>query len=72
MIGSYLVACCEFRTRTLLRKCRVDILNLADNFANWEAISDLDMESEVTQSTFGMLDGKLFLIGGMSLFPMCS
>lgn len=63
--GTFLVACCAFRTRHGCRKCRVDVLDLSDNFANWVAIPDLDMDIGVSDPAFGMFDGVLFLIGGM-------
>lgn len=43
----------------------MDVLDLSDNFANWVAIPDLDMDIGVSDPAFGMFDGVLFLIGGM-------
>ncbi len=65
VLGSFLIACCGYKTRHAVGKCRVDVLDLSDNFANWVSIPELTMDLEVSCYGFGSFDGKIFLIGGM-------
>jgi hypothetical protein len=65
VIGKYLLAFCCYVSNHGRRRSQVDVVDLSNNFSNWICIPQLENANAFAHAGFGLLQGLLFVVGGL-------